>query len=324
MNTLPPPFFIVGFPRSGTTLLRFMLCSHPDIFIPEETGFLPFLNFPTSRPLTESEIYRLINRIRELNYLWHNIPASAELLTQISPATLANVLDRLYCLHIAPRQPHRWGDKTPLYVEFIPKILNIFPNAQFIHVIRDGRDAALSARAKWGAHAPYMDLVYLLSNWQHAVTIGRREGERLGIGQYLEIQYEELVNQPEAVLRRVCAFLGEDFHPFMLDHTVLARQIGPGPDNHEEVLLPVHSSSIGRWQIGMSPFERKLADRIAGPLLSDLGYPRPNPEPFNLPEKIHWRVLHLHYRVFDSLRSVLYRTGILTLNRTKRRRIVDS
>ncbi|RMF40576.1 MAG: sulfotransferase, partial [Anaerolineae bacterium] len=162
MTPPPPPFFIVGHPRSGTTLLRFMLSSHPRLYIPEETGFIPFL-LPRRMhhaPLSLAQTRRLLARIARLNYLWDGLVDDLPAFYAALPApTLPVILDTLYRRQIAPFGAQRWGDKTPLYVQHIPLLADLFPGAQFIHIIRDGRDAALSARKKWGY--AYQDLTYL-------------------------------------------------------------------------------------------------------------------------------------------------------------------
>jgi len=316
----PPPFFIVGHPRSGTTLLRFMLSSHPRLYIPEETGFIPFLLPPHRHhtPLTQAQTARLLARIARLNTLWENLvddlPAFYAALPEPS---LPHILDALYHRMIAPQGASRWGDKTPLYVQHIPLLADLFPGAQFIHIIRDGRDAALSARKKWGY--AYQDLTYLLHHWVRNVRTGQRDGRALGEDRYLEIRYETLVGEPQTTLEGVCRFLKEDFHPQMLHHTDLAQKVGPGPDNHTETLKPVSTASIGRWQREMSHFHQKLAMRIAGDLLNELGYTLPALPAFTSQEHLRYLALEARFRAFDSLRTTLYRLGILTLNRTMRK-----
>ena len=320
MSPASPPFFIVGHPRSGTTLLRFMLSSHPRLYIPEETGFIPYL-MPRRlhrRPLSLAQTRRLLERIARLNYLWaglaDDLPAFYASLPQ---PTLSAVLDALYRRMVAPHGAERWGDKTPLYVQHIPLLAGLFPGAQFIHIIRDGRDAALSARKKWGY--AYQDLTYLLRHWVRNVRTGQRNGRALGQTRYLEIRYETLVRQPQTTLEAVCRFLGEAFHPRMLRHTDLARQVGPGPDNHTEILRPVSTASIGRWRREMSPFQKKIAVYIAGDLLAELGYDLPPLPPFTPAERARVLALDARFAAVDSLRTGLYRLGILTLNRTMRR-----
>ena len=321
------PIFIIGTPRSGTTLLRFMLSSHPEIYIPEETGFIPFLRKPEQlkEPLSQIEVEQLLQRIGQLNYLWRDIVPEIKVFYQnLAEPTLTNILDALFHRMIAEQQASRWGDKTPLYVRHIPLIAQIFPGAQFIHVIRDGRDATLSAQKKWGlSKFWYMDNYYLLQNWVANVSTGLRDGRKLSEDRYLEIRYEQLVREPELILSKICDFLNETYNPMMVAQSQLARRVGPGPDGHTEVMQSISTASVERWHSEMTLFEQKMAYRIAGALLSELGYESSDPGKFNRKEKAQFALLSIKYQLSETIRKILYATGFLTLNRNMRRPISD-
>lgn len=315
------PIFIIGHPRSGTTLLRFILSSHPRIHIPEETGFIPFLMKDPSRILTYEDTKKLLNRIGKLNYLWEDLVDDPEQFYASLPVPdLANLLDNLFKIVVDPHNAVRWGDKTPLYVQYLETINRIFPTSQVIHVIRDGRDTAISAKQKWGHDSVYMDLYYLLKNWVRNVRSGMDAANWLGPERYFEVRYEDLVTSTEYHIRRLCDFLHEKFHPQMLDHTKLAQHIGPGPDNHSEILKPVSTNSIQRWKGNLSPFERKLTNKIAGQLLEELGYEVTQEENFNAYDTAHYTYLTVKFTLTDQSRTILYKAGLLTLNRTMRKR----
>lgn len=319
-NSLTRPFFIIGHPRSGTTLLRMVLCGHSNIFIPEETGFLPFLKLDSGKQLDVNDVKRVLSRIGKLNYLWQDIPMTAEqIIDHLPEPTGAALVDFLYRYKIRPFNASRWGDKTPLYVQYMKHILSLFPTAQFIHIIRDGRDAALSARKKWGNKSIYMDLDYLLRNWVRNVSTGCREGRNLDEGQYLEIRYEDFVASPELITRQVCKFLGETFEPNMLEHAQTALRLGLGPDNHTEILNPINTLSIGRWKTEFTDFEQKTSLKIAGALLASLGYEVQSIDPMTFSELSMFKIATFKYMIFDNVRSLMYRTGFLTLNMNMRR-----
>ena len=321
MTDLPErPIFVVGHPRSGTTLLRFTLSSHPRIHIPEETGFVPFLVKDVHARLTVEQVRKLLERIGKLNYLWDDLVDDMPAFYGSLPEpTLSCVLDALYRRKAANYGAFRWGDKTPTYVTHIPLLNQLFPTAQFVHVIRDGRDATLSALAKWPERGRYMDSYYLLRNWVRNVRAGRRDGSALGPGCYLEVRYERLVEHPQDVLAEVLAFLDEEPHPAILDHTQLARELGPGPQDHVEVQQPISTASVQRWKREMKPFDQKLANRIAGELLGELGYELAKVAPFSLAERLKLAFLSSKFWLADTARSVLYAAGLLTLNRDLRR-----
>lgn len=321
MNALTErPFFIVGHPRSGTTLLRFMLSSHPRLHVPEETGFIPFLVEDVNARLSLEQVQALLQRIGKLNYLWYNLVDDVPGFYRLLPEPkLSYLLDALYRLQTAEHGASRWGDKTPNYVNHIPLLSEIFPTAQFLHLIRDGRDATLSAMAKWPERRWYMDSYYLLANWVRNVRTGRRDGQALGPDHYLEVHYERLVNQPEQALQEILIFLEQDPHPAMLDHTKLARELGPGPQDHVEVQKPVSTTSVQRWRTEMAPFDKKLANRLAGDLLKQLGYELADVDPLSTSETARALLLAGRFHLADTARTLLYSTGILSLNRDLRR-----
>jgi hypothetical protein len=133
------------------------------------------------------------------------------------------------------------------------------------------------------------------------------------------VQYEALVAQPEAVLRELCAFLGEEWHAGLLDHTILARE-RIRPDGHVEVRAPISVHSVGRWQAEMTSFEAAMADRIAGGLLLELGYGLADRQITGPREWLHYLVLGCKYTATRGMRTLLIALGLLTLNRGKRRR----
>ena len=312
------PFFIVGNPRSGTTLLNFILSSHPRIYVPAETGFVPFLLKDFSAELGLDDLRSLLERIGRLNRAWSGMVTDIPALYAALPEPrLAYVLDTLYRRKAAEYGASRWGDKTPSYVLYIPALNEIFPTAQFVHLIRDGRDATLSAQKKWGRRRWYMDNYYLLKNWVRCVERGRAAGHRLDPGRYLEVRYENLVRDPEPEIRRICEFLEEDLHADMLDHTRFAhRQIRP--EGHVEVREQISTASVRRWETQMSAFDLKVADRVAGRTLSSLGYPLANLGPLSATETTRLFFLASKYRVTDLGRRTLTALGMLTLNRGKR------
>lgn len=311
------PFFVVGNPRSGTTLLRYMLSSHPRLYIPSETGFLPYMGLSPDKYLSKVQVAQLLDRVGKLNRQWANLVPDLDVFrAELHKPTLPHILDALYRIQIEPFDAQRWGDKTPTYIRYIPEILNIFPGARFIHVVRDGRDASLSAQKKWRQRHFYMDQTYLLKSWVEHIELGQAAGTELGATQYLEIRYEMLVTEPEKVLRDICQFLDEDFHAAMLDHTQLARRT-IGDRGHVEVRKELSINSVQRWQNQLTNFEKKLADTVAGPILDSLDYPRAELGRFTFTERIRYSFILLRYQIINLGRKILTGLGLLRINRGK-------
>ncbi len=222
-------------------------------------------------------------------HTWPDLGLRAELLAReanaLRPFSLAEGTRLVYRLYAQQRGKSRWGDKTPAYCRYMPGIESVLPEAHFIHIIRDGRDVALSLRRQW--FAPALDMAGLARHWADEVTATRSDGARSG--HYLEIRYEDLLLETRGTLQRVCEFVRLPFHPAMEDYhrraTSRLGEIGDQrlPDGRvitresrlERVRLagsPPDRSRIGVWREEMAPDEQKTFAVIAGDLLRNLGY----------------------------------------------------
>jgi hypothetical protein len=262
----------------------------------------------------------VLERIGRLNTEWDGLVSDIDAFyDHLGQRTLGDVLSALFLLRISEHGAVRWGDKTPSYVRHLPFLSQLFPGSKFVHLIRDARDATLSAQKKWGAERWYMDNFYLISNWRRCVESGQEAGNGLAPDRYMEARYEALVADPQRTIGQICSFLDEELHEAMLDHGALARQqIGPG--GHVEVREPISTGSVERWRTEMTAFDQKVADRVAGPTLSTLGYPLAGLGPFSGGEQARLTMLRAKFACTDLARRTLSSLGMLTLNRGKRKR----
>src|SRR6185312_1769354 len=194
---------------------------------------------------------------------------------------------RAFYRHYARRHGKtRWGDKTPYYRVSMTGIAGLLPEAHFIHVIRDGRDSALSYQGLW--FGPGDDFEKQARFWSDAIGNARMQARDLA--HYSEVHYEALVAEPEKILRGICAGLELDFDPAMLAYhrTAAARldefkqPFGPKertPQDmetfmaiHDRAKTPPDESRIGRWRTEMSAEDLRRYETIAGPMLRALGY----------------------------------------------------
>lgn len=176
----PKPMpIIVGAPRAGTTLLRFMLDSHPEIAIPPETGFLTrCAEFVNQDAITCAEFHDALTHHPPQMRTWTDFGIPAEdfwaALQKIEPFTVTEGYRTFYKLYIARFHKPRWGGKSPHNIFYLPQIEKILPEAHFIHIIRDGRDAALSLRPLW--FSPGSEIETLATYWYKWVSSGRQKG----------------------------------------------------------------------------------------------------------------------------------------------------
>jgi hypothetical protein len=193
-----------------------------------------------------------------------------------------------YGLYAARRGKPRWGDKTPVYVKRMRIIGRELGEARFIHLVRDGRDVALSRRRRgMGAGKPIADTA---ERWRNRIEGARLQARRLR-GRYLELRYEDLVGDPEPALRSACELIEIEFDSVMLAHQAQAadrlaelagglaaeggRPARSGEErlaSHALVKSPPTTERVGAWRTEMSPADRAEFERVAGELLAELGY----------------------------------------------------
>ena len=310
------PIFIIGVHRSGTTLLRYMLSSSPRIYIPPESDFIPrFFGRAPLASLSEKRVRKVLHIIftrYRFAKEWQGDPPDPDRFLEAMPTrTPAGFLEALYRMYAHQYGAARWGDKTPIYASYVDLIHQIFPQAQFVHIIRDGRDVALSMLDKWGRKEFHVDIYFAARTWVRRIRQARAAGARLGPGLYYELRYEHLVQDPERELRSLCEFLGEPYVPEMARPHLLARErIRPG-DFHDPVRHPPDPGRIGRWQREMSGADLRLFQRVAGSLLTELGYPLADAGQMPAGERMRFLALAAKYELLQAGRRVLQGLGLL-------------
>lgn len=214
------PIFIIGLGRSGTKLLRDLLNNHPQISIPEdETGFIPYL----LRKYESADISKLVIQRK----LYYEIKETSFYIAQEDrgktmsfekfldlanqSASLAHLIEwvlRYYSPKGLQPIPLIWGDKTPRYMDYVVILKKAFPSARFIHIYRDVRDYALSYKNAWNK-----SMLLAAHKWNRKIT----ELEHLPIGiPIAEVEYNNLLKQPNKNIEYLCEFLGVDFFEDMI------------------------------------------------------------------------------------------------------------
>jgi Sulfotransferase family len=244
------PFFIVGAGRSGTTLLRLILTGHSRLHILPETWFIRSLvqRFPLHGVLTPAEVDEAVKIIVE-HYRWPDMEISSEDFRQwagslIDP-TLSDVVGLVYRHHLARSGKPRFGDKTPNYFAIIPQLSELFPGARFIHLIRDGRDVAISSiDAGWARYYEHDTFP-----WSLAMASRRSYRGTTYEAQILDVRYEDLMRSPEETVRRICSFLGEAFEPAMLEYQQRSDLV-PARERriHPKLEEPISPDAVGVWR----------------------------------------------------------------------------
>jgi Sulfotransferase family len=271
------PFFIVGCGRSGTTLLRMMLASHSRLSIPPETWYLiPLVQrFSVDRPLAAEEIEGAVSLITGHDR-WQDLKLDAqEYRREVSRLTrpcLRDIVDVVYRLHREAEGKARWGEKTPQYIEIVPQLLRMYPDARFIHLVRDGRDVAKSIQAREWTGSRWL---HDNTRWWTETIEWHWRWARSAMGdRILPVHYEDLVLETEMTLRRICRFIGEEFEPRMLSwQRVVDEQVSPREHmQHKKLKLKIGAEGVSRWKREMSAREVFIAEAFMGSNLRRLGY----------------------------------------------------
>lgn len=270
------PVFVVGCPRSGTTILYHMLLSAGDFAVYRGESNVFNLLVPRFRGM------RSAGDRRELLEMWLRsklFRVSGLDANEISAKITAECHGggdflRIVMQEVARKQGvGRWADSTPEHLLYMEEIKRQIPDALFIHIIRDGRDVALSyIKQGWSHPLPWdrdehLGIAGLY--WEWALRKGREQGRRLG-ADYQEVRFEELIANPQETLSRLGRFIAHD-----LDYDRIQRA-GIGSVSQPNSSFAGESGGkfnpVARWKTKMSPEQTASFEALVGDFLQELGY----------------------------------------------------
>ena len=264
------PFFIVGSARSGTTLLRLMLNAHREVAVPPESRFVTQFWRDAATVEVEPLLAALAAHPR---FIAWELPIDA-VRTELGNLATAAYSDFIRAVYRAYARKHgkiRWGDKTPRYVEHIPLLARLLPDARFIHLVRDGRNVALSY-----ADVPFgpKTVARAADLWARRVAAGIASGNSLAEGRYLQLKYETLVADPAGEAKAICDFLHLEFDPAVLDYAERSRAVLPRAAQFNPNVTSKPISEVRSWERAMPARHVEIFEAVAGAMLSRLGYSR--------------------------------------------------
>jgi hypothetical protein len=266
------PLLLLGVSRSGTTLLRVILDRSPGIAIPDESFFVPLL---ARRHGGVIDAERFLDDVARLTVVRAWGLTGDDVAPRLrSGMPTADAIAAVFETYAAAAGKTRWGDKTPMYMRHLDLLERLFPDAEYVHLVRDGRDAALSFlempggtyTRTWAHPATAAQFACL---WRREVRDARALGRRVGPARYHEVRYEELVADPESVVRGICAFAQLPFEPAMLDY---AGTVDVSAKPHQQRLLTPPTTGVRSWRDDLPAEDVAAFEGIAGELLSELGY----------------------------------------------------
>ena len=283
-----PYVFIVGCARSGTKLLRKIIDAHPQIAIPPETQWIPkpFERRQGVTPdglVTPELVSRLLSR-EKFTRMRIGQDELEGLVAGEEPVSYSSFVSAIFDLYGKGQGKRLVGDKTPSYLRHIPTLHALWPQAKFVHLIRDGRDVCLSILnwkrgervagrfATWSEDPVSITALW----WKWNVRLGREDGAPLGPDLYHEVHYEALVSEPAKTCETLCDFLSIPYDEGVFKfHERL-----PDPRFHhkQKKWRPI-VTGLRDWRTQMPVQDLERSEAAAGELLEELGYPRAVPEP---------------------------------------------
>jgi hypothetical protein len=280
-----PYLFIVGCARSGTTLMRRIVDAHPQIAITTEMHWIShYVNYfkNQSRLVTPELVCELTGHKRFSQF---EIPREQfeGLLGSGETIPYPTFLRRVFGLYGKIKNKPLVGNKTSGYVRRISPLHAIWPEAKFVHIIRDGRDVCLSvlnwnkAERTVGRYASWEEDPVSTTAlwWERKVRKAREDGAALGPGLYHEMYYEELVDDPQRECRRLCEFLGVPYDDAMIRFAEgkTRTDLPNARKTPKKAWLPI-TSGMRNWRTEMPVKDLERFEAAAGNLLEELGYER--------------------------------------------------
>jgi hypothetical protein len=267
---------VVGCGRSGTTLLRSMLDSHPSLAM--SMGRWPLdlwarrARYERPNGFDLGRFAQDLIAVPQFDALRIEPDWVRAALAGVEPIGYGEAWRRVFALYAQARGKTRVGHKNPGFVEHVETVASWWPEARFVHIHRDGRDVALSlVEQGWGPN----NVAGAARWWDERVRAGRRGGYALGADRYLEVLYADLVAEPEATLRRVCGFVELDYDPAMVAYHERAMTDIPVRFRHRHVhVAEAPTAGIRDWRRDMPDRAVGVFEAVAGRTLVAFGYER--------------------------------------------------
>ncbi len=288
---MSPFVFIVGCARSGTTLLQRVVDAHPQIAITPEMHWITHYFRDKKKWLAPigrvhaDQVADMIANTKRFSQFEFTPEEFAGLLPGGQPIPYVDFLSGIFALYRRHRDKPLVGNKTPAYVRRIPILHGLWPDAKFVHIIRDGRDVCLSV-LNWyhadrtaGRYSTWAEDPVSTTAlwWERKVRLGRQGGKSLRPELYYEISYERLVHQPAEECAKLCAFLGVPYEEKMLRFYEGRTKTKPGLDA-KKAWLPI-TPGLRNWRTQLPAADQERFEAVVGDLLDELGYERAFPRP---------------------------------------------
>jgi hypothetical protein len=280
------PIFVVGLPRSGTTMLRLMLHRHPDVAVLSETWFGPRVwdrrwGFPAREakklflPRLLDDFLRLLQSGDRADFP-HDLSDYRQRVLD-GPPHLNRFLSVLGECWAAREGASRWGEKSPVHLRYISTLAAMFPSAVFLHIVRDFRDTIASLVA--APFTPMTDPVAFALQCRRDMELAERSASGLPpTAAFQVLRYEDLVHYPTHALQSVCGTAGVTYDEGMIDFHLAAQDYAPKQEWMAGLHQPLNAASTGRWRGDLASGDAVLVEAVLEQMLRRFGYELGTPE----------------------------------------------
>lgn len=293
MKPCNPPLFIIGNPRSGTSLLRLILTSHPELLIPPECGFILWLKkkYGDWAQSDCSDPARLSNFLDDLfaSKKFDTWSIDRKILKgqieETQPRKYQELCEAVYDAYglSVGRCFSVWGDKNNFHVHHLDEIFSLYEDARFLHIVRDGRDVACSYRevTSGKSNSPYApnlntEIMEVATEWANNVMKVDSFISSIPGSQGMTIKYEELVVKPLEMVKTICDWLGLQFEPEMLNFYQINREKNLEPvltmDWKKRTMQPISDEQVGRYKKNLSLQDLLHFESVASHALARFDY----------------------------------------------------
>lgn len=282
-------FFIIGSPRSGTTLLRLMLNKHSKVSVPPEAGFLAWLyDEYKDFSFTEKNATNFIATLRKTTKIEH-WDIDFNLLTKFiflekptSFPSLINCVYIFYSKYKLLKEVEVYGDKNNFFLNKIDLLAKLYKGVKFIHIIRDGRSVAVSykdlnKKKIASIYAPDLpsNIEEIAKEWNHNVQKINASFDKLEAVQHITVRFEDLILEPEQSLRDICDFLEIDYDNEMLNFFQTTEKEGLEPSDFlswkSKNMMPLQKEEVLKYK-KLSKIETDIFDKMTSTILAQYNY----------------------------------------------------
>lgn len=272
-----PPTFLFGMERSGTTLLSMMVGAHSEIAVPLATTGM-WVDFAARLDefnglARREDVVRLVDEIRahQRIALWDAVLDREALLRDLPVGDYGAIVTRFHAEYARAKGKPYWANIDIATFENMDVVNGWYADARFLHIVRDGRDVALSHQTMpYGAG----NIAECARAWAYRTTTNMKMGRILGKDRYMTIRFEDLVLDTRTSLQRICDFLGVAFDEAMLRYADMVEE--KIPENRRwlwpSISRPPEGSKVGQWRAKMTRSQRIVFESVAGKSLRALGY----------------------------------------------------